>query len=87
MKKPLRELQCPSELPPRAREEWDRIVGELTTLGVLSKFDLGPLAVYCGAFAMWSEAMEGIQKLGTMIKSPSGYPVQSPYVAIVNRQS
>jgi len=31
--------------------------------------------------------MEAIQKYGTMIKSPSGYPVQSPYLAIANRQA
>jgi P27 family predicted phage terminase small subunit len=31
--------------------------------------------------------MEAIQKFGTMVKSPSGYPIQSPYVAIANRQA
>src|SRR5262249_10832155 len=81
------ELECPPELPPLAREEWNRIVGELIALGVLSKFDRGPLAVYCGAYAMWAEGIEALQQYGTMIKSPSGYPVQSPWVAIVNRQA
>ena len=38
-------------------------------------------------YALWAESMEAIQKCGTMIKSPSGYPVQSPYVAIANRQA
>jgi hypothetical protein len=33
------------------------------------------------------EAMEAIQKYGSMIKSPSGFPVQSPYLAIANRQT
>ena len=36
---------------------------------------------------MWAEATESIQKYGTMVKSPTGYPVQSPYVAIANRQA
>ena len=36
---------------------------------------------------MWAEATEAIQKYGTMVKSPSGYPVQSPYVSIANRQA
>jgi P27 family predicted phage terminase small subunit len=31
--------------------------------------------------------MEAIQKFGTMVKSPSGYPIQSPYLAIANRQA
>jgi P27 family predicted phage terminase small subunit len=30
---------------------------------------------------------ESIQKYGTMVKSPNGYPVQSPYIAIANRQA
>lgn len=80
-------LECPNELPPVAREEWNRIVGELTTLSILSRFDRAPLAIYCGAYALWVEAFDAIQKFGTVIKSPSGYPVQSPYVAILNRQS
>jgi len=84
---PMRVLDCPSELPPLAREEWNRVVGELTALGVLSKFDRGALAVYCGAYALWAEAMEAIQKFGSMIKSPNGYPVQSPYLATLNRQA
>src|SRR5690348_7209835 len=80
---PLREappapyLEYPAELPPIARQEWDRIVAELIKLGVLSKFDRVPLAIYCGAYALWAEAIEALQKYGTMIKSSTGYPVQS----------
>ena len=80
-------LECPLELPPRAREEWHRIVGELTALGVLSKFDLGPLAVYCGAYALWVDAMEVLRQYGAMLKTRNGHPVQSPYMAIANKQA
>lgn len=80
-------LECPTELPPVARDEWNRIVGELTALSILSRFDRAPLAIYCGAYALWVEAFEAIQKYGTVMKSPTGYPVQSPYVAILNRQA
>jgi len=31
--------------------------------------------------------LEQIQKFGTMVKSPTGYPIQSPYLAIANRQA
>jgi P27 family predicted phage terminase small subunit len=85
--KPVRILECPPELGPLARQEWDRIVGELTSLGVLSSFDRGPLAAYCNAYALWIEATEAVQKYGAMIKSPNGYPTQSPYLATVNRQA
>jgi P27 family predicted phage terminase small subunit len=42
---------------------------------------------YCGAYALWAEATEAIQKYGVMIKSPQGFPIQSPYLSIANRQA
>ena len=84
---PVRILECPPELGPAARQEWDRIVSELTSKGVLSSFDRGPLAVYCNAYAQYFEAMQEVQKYGAMIKSPNGYPVQSPYLAVANRHA
>ena len=79
--------ECPPELGPVARREWDRLVGELGKLKLVTNLDRAALAAYCGAYALWSEATEAIQKYGTMVKSPSGYPIQSPYVAIANRQA
>jgi P27 family predicted phage terminase small subunit len=79
--------ECPPELGPVARKEWDRLTGELAKLKLLTNLDRAALAAYCGAYALWSEAMEAIQKYGTMVKAPSGYPIQSPYVAIANRQA
>jgi P27 family predicted phage terminase small subunit len=78
---------CPIELGPVARTEWERLVGELAALRILTHLDRAALAAYCGAYAMWAEATEAIQKFGTMVKSPTGYPVQSPYVSIANRQA
>jgi P27 family predicted phage terminase small subunit len=79
--------ECPAELGPVARREWDRMANELAPLRILTSLDRAALAAYCGAYAMWAEATEAIQKFGTMVKSPSGYPVQSPYVSIANRQA
>jgi len=79
--------ECPPELGPPARREWDRLAGELASLRLLTNLDRAALAAYCGAYALWAEATEAIQKYGAMIKSPTGYPVQSPYVAIANRQA
>ena len=31
--------------------------------------------------------MQAIQQFGAMVKSPNGYPIQSPYVAIANSQA
>lgn len=78
---------CPSELGPGAKREWERLVGELGKLKLLTNLDRAALAAYCGAYGLWAEATEAIQKYGTMVKSPSGYPIQSPYVSIANRQA
>jgi P27 family predicted phage terminase small subunit len=53
----------------------------------LTQLDRAALAAYCGAHALWAEATEAIQKFGTMVKSPSGFPIQSPYVSVANRQA
>ena len=79
--------ECPVELGPVARKEWDRLVVQLGALRLLTQLDRAALAAYCGAYGMWAEATEAIQKYGTMVKSPTGYPVQSPYVSIANRQA
>ena len=79
--------ECPVVLGPIARQEWDRLVAELAPLRILTHLDRAALAAYCGAYAMWAEATEAIQKYGTMVKSPTGYPQQSPYVSIANRQA
>jgi P27 family predicted phage terminase small subunit len=78
---------CPPELSPAAQREWDRLVGELAKLNLLTQLDRAALAAYCGAYALWAEATEAIQKFGVMVKSPTGFPIQSPYVSIANRQA
>ena len=79
--------ECPPELSPLGRKEWDRLVGELSALRMLTHLDRAALAAYCGAYALWAEATEAIQKYGVMIKSPQGFPIQSPYLSIANRQA
>lgn len=78
---------CPPELSPAAQREWHRLAGEFAALRVLTNLDRAALAAYCGAYALWAEATEAIQKFGAMVKSPTGYPIQSPYVSIANRQA
>ena len=56
-------------------------------LRMITHLDRAALASYCAAYALWAEATQAIQTYGAMVKSPSGYPVQSPYVSIANRQT
>jgi P27 family predicted phage terminase small subunit len=78
---------CPPELSPIAQAEWNRIVTTLGPLRVLTPLDRTGLVAYCAAYGRWVEANEAIDKYGMMVKSPSGYPVQSPYLSIANRQT
>jgi P27 family predicted phage terminase small subunit len=50
-----------------------------------AKADMSSLS--CGAYALWADATVQIEKYGAMIKSPTGFPIQSPYLAIANRQA
>ena len=79
--------ECPQELGAVARAEWDRLAGELSKLRLLTSLDRAALATYCGAYELWAEAIAAIQTYGSMIKSPQGFPMQSPYIAIANRQA
>lgn len=78
---------CPPELSPAAQREWARLVAPLGPLRVLTHLDRAALAAYCAAYALWAESTEAIQKYGAMVKSPTGFPIQSPYVSIANRQA
>jgi P27 family predicted phage terminase small subunit len=84
--KPVPVVQCPLELSTAARQEWDRLAPELTAAGRLTPVDRGLLAAYCVAYATWIEAVDGQQRYGTVMKSPNGYPIQSLYLSIINRQ-
>jgi P27 family predicted phage terminase small subunit len=77
---------CPACLGEEASKEWKRLARELGDLGLLTRIDRGMLAAYCQAHALWVEAVSSIERYGTMVKSPNGYPMQSPYVAVVNKQ-
>jgi P27 family predicted phage terminase small subunit len=80
-------IECPAELGAVARREWDRIVPLLAADDRITALDQGPLAIYCSAYAGWLEAITALQTYGTMMKSPNGYPIQSPYVSIASKQA
>jgi P27 family predicted phage terminase small subunit len=77
---------CPSELSQAARAEWDRIVAALDRQDTITELDTAILGAYCTAYASWLEAEALISKFGAMIKSPTGRPMPSPYVAQANKQ-
>ena len=86
--KPKRErVECPPELSPGARAEWDRIIDELDRLGLITTLDRAALAAYCQHWGYFVTANQNLQKYGDVLKSPNGCVIVSPYVGIMNRAS
>ena len=82
---PVEIPRCPAHLRGEARREWKRISRDLAAYGLLTRIDRAALALYCEAWGRWVEAEEALRKYGVMIKAPSGFPMQSPYLAIANK--
>ena len=74
----------PAHLDPIAQAEWNRVTPQLLSLGLISEVDRGPIAAYCQAWSRWVDAEKNVQRFGSVIKTPKGYPVQSPYLGIAN---
>lgn len=72
----------PAVLHGEARAEWGRVAPDLHRRGLLGDLDHGPLVAYCLAWARLVDAEERLRAHGPVIVSPSGCPIQSPYMAI-----
>ena len=53
---------------------------------MLTTFDRAALAAYCQAYGRWVEAEERLRETPPLVKTPSGYVQQSPWLGIVNKQ-
>lgn len=84
--KPLKKAPpCPKWLEPEAKKEWRRLAKTLEAMGVLTDADMAAFAGYCQAYARWKEAEERITDRGLVIRTPSGYPQQVPYISIAQQ--
>lgn len=78
-------VKMPVGLSVEAKKCWKQVSKHLKDAGVLTNLDIHALSLYCEAFARWNDANNKLKKYGTVIKAPSGFPVQSPYLAIANK--
>jgi len=78
--------RCPPHLSVVARKEWRRLATPLYEIGVLTLADRAALAAYCQAWARWVEAEEQLAKTPPLLKTPSGYVQQSPWLTVANKQ-
>lgn len=77
---------CPEHLGDEARAEWHRLVETLTRMRVITTIDRAVLAAYCQAYGRWVEAEEKLKETPLLIRTPSGYVQQSPWLTVANRQ-
>ena len=77
---------CPSHLLAAGKAEWKRIVHELYDLGVISRLDRASLAAYCQAYGRWVEAERKLTETPAILKMPSGYIQQNPWLTIATKQ-
>lgn len=65
---------------------WRRVMRN-APLGLLRAVDAELLLQWVRARALYDEASEKLRGSAMLIKTPNGMPAQSPFLAIINRQS
>ena len=86
--KPQGDLVDPPEyMTDGAKSAWHYAL-ECAPVGLLKKLDMSILEVWANAADLYRKAQSGLTKTGLLIKAPNtGVPMQSPYLAIANKQS
>ena len=77
---------CPQHLSPSAKTEWKRLARQLSALGILTILDRAALAAYCQAYGRWVEAEQKLKETPALLKMPSGYVQQNPWLTIASKQ-
>lgn len=83
------DLLCPSAVANNARAAayWSMYLSNAAP-GHLAPIDAPLLGRLCMALSYADEANEKIEQTGLLVKAPNtGLPIQSPYLAVMNRQT
>ena len=79
-------VEPPEYMSEGAKSAW-RYALECAPPHLLKRLDMSVLEVWACAADIYRKAQAGIEKSGLLVKSPNGIPMQSPYLAIVNKQA
>src|SRR5262245_33575233 len=82
---PVEMSEAPEHLTDVAKVEWKRMGERLLRLGLLTVIDGAAFSAYCTIYARWVEAEQALKKTGSVVRSPNGYPILSPYYTIANQ--
>jgi P27 family predicted phage terminase small subunit len=75
----------PAHLSGEARVEWARTFPILLRNKMISEVDINAFSAYCQAYGRWIVAESYVAKQGEVLISPSGFPIQNPYLAVANK--
>lgn len=83
----------PEHLTGAARLEWERVIGEMVQLGLMSNLDRAPLAAYCQAYGRWVAAEAALARMadkdkvteGLIIRTKAGNVIHNPLVGAANK--
>jgi len=78
-------LQPPPWVSGEGRAVWAVEFPKLVRNGMISDIDLNAFARYCQAQGRYLVAQSYVAKQGEVLISPSGFPIQNPYLAISNK--
>jgi P27 family predicted phage terminase small subunit len=73
----------PEHLAAAARAKWGET---LPALADIEPGTLDALATYCAAWSRMIEAEAKVRELGPVVKSPQGFPVVNPYLAVLQQE-
>ena len=79
------DIRMPESLSDNAKKHWEIVCKQLQDADIITNLDAHALAMYCEAYSRWTMANEQIAKYGVIIKTPNGFPAQSPYLQIANK--
>jgi P27 family predicted phage terminase small subunit len=77
--------RAPAGLSKLALKHWRTVSRQLSAARILTELDKPALVLYCEAWARWRDATDQVEARGMLVKAPSGYPMQNPYLAIANK--
>jgi len=78
-------IRMPHGLTTEAKRHWPAFAKMLTEAGVLTNMDVTALAMMCEVYARWLHANDQLQNFGIVVKSPGGFPIQSPFLMVAHK--
>jgi len=72
----------PEHLDGEARRKWAELWPIVAQRANIDQGTLDALAAYCQAYSRWTAAETKVNELGAVVKSPAGFAVPNPYLAV-----